>query len=60
GGLLDSMSVDPVYEIFAGLKPFVLMIALGIAAAMLFLHYALCKWFVYVGNPMTVIYEEES
>lgn len=59
GGLLDSMTVDPVFEISAGLKPFVLFLSLGIAAGMLVLHYILCRWLLHTGNPMTVVIHEE-
>lgn len=59
GGMLESFGVDPIYEISAGLQPLILVIALGMAVGLLALYYAVCRWLLHTGNPMTVIVHEE-
>lgn len=57
GGLMESMKVDPVYEISAGLKPVVFLATTAIAFVLLAFYYALCKRSFNAGNPMTAGHE---
>jgi ABC-type antimicrobial peptide transport system permease subunit len=54
GGILDSLDVEPIYEISAGLKPSAALIALCMVLALSVLQFGMCRWAIHTGDPMII------